>query len=289
MARRIAAIALLLAARAALAQLTPSTGLTVTETNDQDQRISIAECDGTRSDNLIFNWTYTGWSFAGTYRLTLSDQSGCPSSAHTQVYDNLDGSASTGAYPTSGQPAVVVSQLLANLGISCSGAATALYVCVDFLPGSGSGGAIVPGAVTGTLALDLTRPPAPVVGVPTPGDTNLNVSWSAGSGSSYYDVVATSQANPADQHRTTVTGTTSARIGGLTNGVAYDVVVYAFSAGGNQSDVSNTVTGTPVQVEDFWRLYRAAGGREAGCATGGAGAVSLLVLVPLALRRRRRP
>ncbi len=285
MARRIAALSLLLAARVALAQATSTTGLTITETNDQDQRINIAECNGTEADNLIFNWTYTGWSFAGTYTLTISDQSGCPTSSHTQVYSNIDGSASTGAYPTTGQPAVVVSQLLANLGIGCSGSATALYICVDYLPG---GVAPIPSAVTGTVPLDFTKPPAPVVNTPTPGDSALNVSWSAGSGSSSYDVVATSQANPAEQHTTTVTGTTSARVGGLTNGVPYSVVVYAFSAGGNQSDASNTVTGTPVQVEDFWRLYRAAGGREGGCATGGAGLGSLLVLVPLALRRRRQ-
>ncbi len=66
MVRRVAAIALLLAARAAMAQVTTSTGLTIRETNDQDQRINIAECNGTEADNLLFNWTYSGWSCAGT-------------------------------------------------------------------------------------------------------------------------------------------------------------------------------------------------------------------------------
>lgn len=295
MARRLTAVLLLFAAHAATAQTTTGNTFTVRETNDQDRIINLAECNGAEADGLIFSWVYSGviTGVTGTYRLTISDQSGCPSTAHNQVYDNIDASSTNGGYPLTGN--VNVPTLMGVLNVNCSGSATAVYFCVDYNPSSG---ATVTSAVTGTMTLDLARPPPPVVDTPSPGDSALNVSWAAGSGSSSsgtagtsssYDVVATSQVDPTDQHTKSVTGTTSTRVDGLSNGVTYDVVVYAFSPGGNQSDVSNTVSGTPVEILDFWRLYRAVGGREGGgCASGAGGLAALLALVPLALRRRRR-
>ncbi len=294
MARRLAALLLVAFAPLARAQTT-STTFTITETNDQDSAINIAECSGAQSDSLAFTWTYPNFVVSGSYKLTASDQSGCPSTAHNTVIATVDATSTVGAYPTSGLGGFNVPTLLSGLSISCSGSASAVYFCVDYTPSSG---AAVTAAVTGNIKVDLARPPPPVASNPTPGDSALNVSWAAGSGnsttgtagtSSSYDVVVTSQANPADTRTKSVTGTTSTRVDGLTNGVAYDVVIYAFSPGGNQSDASNTVTGTPVEVLDFWRLYRADGGRETGgCATGAGGLAALLALVPLALRRRRR-
>lgn len=295
MARRLTAVLLLFAASLASAQTTTGSSMTVTETNDSDRIINIAECNNAEPDKLIFNWTYSGYTITGTYRLTISDTSGCPSTAHNKVYDNIGATAANGAYPSSGDPTVNVATLLQALSINCSGAATAIYLCVDYLPSSG---ASTTGAVTGSVTLDLAKPPPPVVAQPTPGDGALNISWTAGVGSadasttgtsSSYDVVVTNHADPADTRTQSVSSSTSLRVGGLQNGQTYDVTVYAFSPGDNQSDASNVVSGIPVPVADFWRMYRGLGGKEqGGCSTGAAEGVALMALVPFALRRRRR-
>ncbi len=292
MARRLTAVLFLIAAPLASAQTTTGSTITTTESNDRDNIINIAECNNAEPDQLFFNWTYTGYSISGTYRLTISDTSGCPSTGHSKVYDNLPATAQNGAYPSSGDPRINVATLLQGLSISCSGSATAIYFCIDYIPSSG---ASVTAAVTGNMTLDLAKPPPPVVNTPTPGDGALTISWAAGTGdsttsgtSSTYDVVVTNQADSTDT-RTVTVANTSTRVGGLVNGQTYNVTVYAFSAGDNQSDASNVVQGTPVPVADFWRLYKAAGGKElGGCSTGGTGAAALLGIVPFVVRRRRR-
>jgi hypothetical protein len=76
------------------------------------------------------------------------------------------------------------------------------------------------------------------------------------------------------------------------------VGVQAFSVTNNPSQPPGANTfcvpaGTncvPVVVEDFWRRYNGLGGREQGGCGGGAGALALAALLPLAPRlRRRRP
>ncbi len=322
MLRRLGVVLLLGAASAARAQVGTGT-LTIRETNDVDQIINIAECNNSVADGLVFTWTVSDYIGSGTYALVASDQAGCPtgtSSTATNVTlaASVDATAATGGYPTSGS--VNVSTLLAQLKISCTGTATAVYFCVSY-SGSGSYSSYPYGTgypygtygtgytgttttttygydATGSLTLDLALPPAPIVDTPTAGDTALNVSWSAGAGSTAnntlgssasYEVVATSQTDPTDRHTRTVTSATSARVEGLKNGVTYDVIVYAFSPGGNQSAASTPVSGTPIAILDFWRLYQADGGRErGGCGSGPGSLAALLALIPLALRRRRR-
>ncbi len=292
MARRAAAVLLWLTPVLAVAQTTTGTTFTIRESNDQDRVININECTGAEQDGLTFSWTISNFTVSGTYDLLASDQSGCPSSAKiTTIQAGITANSATGAWPLGGT--VAVPSLLSGLGISCTGSATSVYFCVNY----SAAGIATATAVTGTMTLDLTRPPAPVANTPTAGDSALNVSWSAGTGSSTgnttgaavsYDVVVTNHADPNDTRTKTVTNATSTRVSGLQNGVLYDVVVYGFSEGNNESDASNTVQGTPVQVLDFWRLYKTDGGRElGGCSTGGAGLGALLALVPLALRRRR--
>ncbi len=157
--------------------------------------------------------------------------------------------------------------------------------------------------MTGSITLDLLKPPAPQATSADPGDSSLTVNWNPGSGGSVdagaggssdsWVITAVNQADPNDRHatgRVSGNGLRSNRIGGLKNGVTYDVTVQAFSPGGNPSDASNIITGTPVPVNDFWRIYKNEGGRESGgCAAGAAGMLALLA-VPLALRAwRRRP
>jgi hypothetical protein len=88
--------------------------------------------------------------------------------------------------------------------------------------------------------------------------------------------------------RSKETNDTDVRLDGLVIGTQYDVVVIAISEGGNESDKSPVATGTPVVVNDFWRLYRnAGGGEEGGCSTTGGVSLALLAFAPFALRRRR--
>jgi hypothetical protein len=99
---------------------------------------------------------------------------------------------------------------------------------------------------------------------------------------------------------TTVSGETAATytLAGLTNGVTYNVVVAAVDAFGNIGPPSPQNCDYPAPVNDFFKVYRGAGGGAGGgfCALeavgapagstvafGGAGA-----LLFAAVRRRRR-
>jgi uncharacterized protein (TIGR03382 family) len=83
------------------------------------------------------------------------------------------------------------------------------------------------------------------------------------------------------------------RLGGLVNGVVYQVRVFAFSTADNRSDFdpANAVTGIPQPVDDFFETYRAAGGvEEGGCASGAAGPVAIgavALLLAMVVRRRK--
>ncbi len=88
-------------------------------------------------------------------------------------------------------------------------------------------------------------------------------------------------------------------ITGLTNGVTYNVVIAAVDGSGNVGPPSPEVCDFPAPVNDFWKLYRTAGGEAGGgfCALEAVGMPvgSTLVfggvgvgLLALARRRRRR-
>jgi len=293
MAKRLALLALLLAPSFVLAQT-----ITVTESNDQDHTININECNGGVADQLSFSWTTTT---GGLFDLYASDTAACPqptSTTNTTAHTiTIQSSLST----TSLTNVITVSSLLSQLAITCPGTKTQVSFCL-FAAGTNTGGTTATAAATGAITLDLQAPPAPVANEPTPGDGALNVSWSQGSGSVdggsgaatgysvYCDVAGTT---PINRKCATVSGagTTNTRIENLINGTAYDVQVTATTVGQNESGRSNTVTGTPEVINDFWRLYRQDGGREqGGCAAGAGGLVALLALAPLAWRwRRRRP
>jgi hypothetical protein len=285
----------------ALAPSFAAAQITVTETtSDSTGFVNIAECNNATPDGLTFTWTFPGFVAGGSYLLQASDTVNCPTASTTVVavtttVGTVAASSATGSFPLTGNTAV--NTLLQQLSIPCNSAKTAVFFCVTL--SSVGGTSATP--VTGTLTLDLAPPPAPVATTADPGDSALNVNWTAGSGSTAdagasgsavgFSITATNAADPADTHTTdeiTGSGITSGRIAGLQNNVLYNVTVQAFSPGGNVSGPSNTIQGTPVAVNDFWRLYRGDGGREGGgCAAGAAGMLALLA-VPLALRAWRR-
>lgn len=297
MARR-AILALLLAAPPlALGQT-----VTITESNDTDRIVNVLECSGSVTDTLSFTWTISNFTATGTFDLLASDQASCPlptttsgTTAHTVTLQA--GIPATTGSGSSTSNLISVPSLLQQLQITCPGPATAVHFCVDY-----NAAIPTPNAATGSLTLDLQSPPAPENVQTTPGDSALNVSWTQGTGSAdggttgaatgynvYCDLHPA--ATPIGKRCASVTGagTLNTRLNGLTNGTDYDIEVTAVSQGGNESGRSAQVTGTPQTVNDFWRQYRGAGGREAGgCASGAAGLVAVVALLPFVLRRRGR-
>ncbi len=294
MAQRLAALAALLVAPSFVAAQT----ITITESNDQDTSISIAECTAAVTDQLTFSWTTTT---SGPFDLWASDTAGCPiptANANTNAKTKSI-AASIPVTTTSLTNLINAPSLINLLGLSCSGSSIQLSFCL-FAAGTNTGGTTATASATGAIGLDLQAPPPPVANTPTPGDGALNVSWSQGNGSVdggsgaatqfrvYCDVHP--QTSPiAKRCAVSGNGTTNTRIEHLTNGTEYDIEITAATTGGNESGRSNLVSGTPEIINDFWRLYRQDGGHEqGGCALGAGGLVALLALVPLALRRRRR-
>lgn len=299
MAQRLAAILLFVAPSIALAQT-----ITVTESNDQDKAINVAECNAAVSDQLSFTWTVTT---SGSLDLFASDTAGCPiptANANTNA-KTITIQGSIQSTTTSLTNVITVPSLLSQLSISCPGPKTQVSFCL-FPAGTNTGGTTTSASATGAITLDLQTPPAPNLTALTPGDTALNVTWSTGSGTAdggsgapnSFRVYCDQSANVPDGGAVTpkcveVTGqgTTSTRISGLTNNTEYTVEVTAVTVGGNESPRSNPLTATPLEIQDFWRLYKADGGQErGGCAVGAGGLLALLALAPIAwYRRRRRP
>jgi hypothetical protein len=297
--------ALVLAPAVALAQ---SQTLTIAESSNQDNAINLAECSGARNDNLTLTWTTSGFTTGtttGTYEVVASDTAGClDSDPNTKSIDTIPATAANGSYPPSGKTINVAAQLVA-MGIKCDSTAPAnLIFCARYRAAGGT--TAVTSTAEGSIQLDVIAPAAPNATRADPSDSGLIVNWGSGSGSVDAGVggsptsfkvycspgtAGTPATGSIANECGTVTGagTTQARVGGLQNGTTYDVQVTALTIGGNESGRSNTIQGTPVQVDDFWRGYRGAGGREqGGCGTGAAGLVALLAAAPLALRRFRR-
>lgn len=165
------------------------------------------------------------------------------------------------------------------------------------------------GTARGRLTLSLTKPGSPTGVSASPGERALNVSWNR------VDSTSTTPAAEGYVVDATVVGTTTdafdpvaihtsgritssderpdVRLGGLVNGVVYQVRVFAFSTADNRSDFdpANAVTGIPQPVDDFFETYRAAGGvEEGGCASGAAGPVAIgavALLLAMVVRRRK--
>jgi len=285
--------------------------INVNESNDLDNIINLAECNGQAQDNLAFTWSISQIQTGGTLTLLASDTIGCPqnqtnsAAKTTPITSNISAGNATGAFPTAGDTPVSASRLLATLGIPCNSASTStLLFCIVQPNTSGSTNTTV--VANGSIPLDLAAPVAPVITSVGPGDQALIVNWVPGTGgadagapgsATSYNIYRAVGADAGVDTVTTLCGTqtgpgsTQGRCTGLQNGTEYTVVVTAVSQGNNESLPSGTANGTPQPVNDFWRTYHNDGGREqGGCATGAAGLAALVLLVPLAFRRsRRRP
>jgi len=304
MARRLALLAALLASPSLVLAQT----LTITESgNDQDDKINIAECTGAKAAGLSFTFTVTTTATSPKFTLVASDKANCPTpdttnGAHetplsSTITATVSGGTATGIFPSSGTtpvPSIMGGGI--QLG-ACNSALAAVNFCV-FENGVARTSTTTPAAAA-PLTLDLLTPATPTLNDVSPGDSSLHVSWAAGTtggidagtigASTSYKVIATDTTTGKEHTTDPISSATGGVIGGLTNGVTYDVQVVALSTANNESARSNTIQGTPVEVLDFWRNYKQDSGREqGGCASGAAGLVALLALAPLALRARRR-
>jgi hypothetical protein len=273
-----AALLLLLLPSLALAQLT------VTETSDDldDERINIAECEATLQSNFVFNWTITTTPATTSVELRISDTSGCAlpsenSAVKTQTLGTFTGATGTSAVQSA-------PNLAQQLAFACrAGSSRSLHVCAI-----GSNGATATQTVTAIVPVDTSVPTKPRVLSVSPGEGALDVVWELSSNANRYIVEATPQGGGSPVRSEEITGN-SQRVSGLVNGTPYEVRVFGISEAGNASTASDPLVETPQEVNDFWEAYRVAGGDEqGGCGVGGAGALALLGLVPLALRRRAK-
>jgi hypothetical protein len=140
-----------------------------------------------------------------------------------------------------------------------------------------------------------------------PGDSHLKAFWQVGNAAeniSTYDVHVlpldagtpvnlANAAVPGVSNQTTADATRTDDGVPLVNGQTYNVLVVANDRYGNQSEPSGAVPGTPVEVLDFYGLYRTEGGNAqggGGCSSAGAGVwvAILALLVGLAVRRHKK-
>jgi len=270
-----------------------SAQVTVVESSDfpngSDQIINISECKAEVRSQFSISWKVpTTAGTVSTIDIRISDTAGCPlaSTSNTAKTTSLGTSTSTSGALASARAA---SDLAAAVGIVCgNGSLQSVNICAVALSG---GTELTNATQSATIQFDQVTPSKPQISSVTPGDSALDVSWDPVSSANRYQLTVTPQAGGSPVQSGELTNTTSHRQGNLVNGTPYNVTVAAISIGGNRSADSDPVAGTPVLVNDFWRLYRSDGGREqGGCGTRGAGPLSLvlLALAVLVLRWRRR-
>ena len=307
MALRIAVLAALIVAPAlAAAQTNPGVGaITFVESTDANENppfINIAEASGTSADTLTYYWNIANFANGGSYDIWIADQisssTACPAATSSTLTVHsapvTTGLGATTANQNFVDTATIQSRLSQISVDVTTGTTTQVFLCVNYNPPSGA--AQVVNAASGKIQLDLGVPPTPASVAVSPGDTVLHVSWKQGSGGTgttdgYRVFWGPHNGTLASSHDVSGSGTNGYDISGLSNGTDYDVQVAALTKGKNESTRSDIITQSPVVVNDFWRLYKADGGREqGGCATGAGSLVALLALAPLAWpRRRRRP
>ncbi|HET9552675.1 MAG TPA: fibronectin type III domain-containing protein [Anaeromyxobacteraceae bacterium] len=284
--RRVASPPLL----ALLALAAPAAARAATLTVE-DPLASASECSTAASQEVKLSWDL-GSSSGSSVELLASNASGCSESDATTAVLASSIPTSQAAWPSSGDTAITLADVLAAAGRStadCAGSSFRVYVCVRLLDGSGAQVTTASAAIR----FQLEKPPPPTGLATEVGDGAIYASWSAGTATAAAPAASSSYQAFASAggvtHASAETTSKSARIGGLDNGTTYDVWVVAYSEAGNPSDASELGAATPRQVLDFFSLYQASGGAERGGCSQGGPADLLALLGALALLRLRRP
>jgi hypothetical protein len=319
--KRVLLVAALVLPQVALA-VTPASGQLLDTTNYNAtyavSYINAAQCAGT--DSLHLEWdiaALSGAAFAAgdVYHLYASNTAptaGTSGGTFCAEQDNQTSGVYAGLVGSTAATTPLASLDVTGAGAweaasadttTCTSAneGATVYVCAHWYDAATT----KKGSASGTFKVQVAAPPAPTgLTAPVPGNSSLMVSWTANPSTPtltdhYVAEAFVAGTAPAagtvppfatSPVATATTNGTSATIGGLDNNTTYDVIVVAYSVGGNPSGASAAVQGQPVPTAGFWTVYKAAGGvEEGGCSTGAAGALSMLGAASLiAIRRRKR-
>ena len=255
--------------------------------------INAFECDPANNAQVLVQWTPqfisgTSTPVGGTYIIYGSN-------IRANIVLNTNSGATSATIGTSA--------LVSVSGLSCSDGQT-LYICVQGVQG-GAFNALTNFAISvATVTISTSLPNVPAINGIPPGDRALNVSWEPGTvGTGTGTTVRvemqvtplsspTGASDPGGLRTVGRFGASPARLEGLVNNVIYDVQARALTDADNASAFSpaGVTTGMPQFVNDFWEVYKAAGGRDTGgCSSGLAGPLALgLLIATLALSRRRK-
>ena len=151
------------------------------------------------------------------------------------------------------------------------------------------------GSQTIVIEVDM-EPPNPVtVNAPGEGESNLTVSWTDDNNSGessvryrvYWSKDPLTDANKASAGSSDALTDTSYQITGLVDDQMYHFGVVAIDPNDNESSLTATSMGTgmPIQVLDFFQVYKNAGGADGGgfCAVGRSGGSPIALAVVLGL------
>ncbi len=302
------------------ALLAPLTASAQTAVLNDVGPFTVAECEAVPSQLLRVTWTIVPTSVILSdwqYRvLAIPEAESCgtsPPSATARIISTFSVGTHAGlttatpqaTYPgfgTTTSEEMSLGKVVTAAGLTCAGTTNpTVRICVQLLKADLSH--VSSQGVT--LSLEQVAPAAPTGVTVTPGDSALQVGWTAGTGkitgAATYRAEARACSSDADVDcnsplagSATVSGISDnpnfgARIAGLTVGVRYKVQVVAISAAGAEVVSANSAFGVPINVNDFWEQYVADGGQEqGGCGGGPAGALSLLAVAGLTRLLRRR-
>ena len=268
--------------------------------------------------SVTLRWTSATAAASGnTWRVAVqADTDACPTTTNSAPVSTASNVVVANQLVVSGtttassalSPGVIETAGSVTCVTSGSAADVVKNLCVWLVVSPGAGETSTPVAA-GTFSFQFARPPPPILNGVRPANSALIVDFSRGADSGLDNAVpdqyrvyvygatadpicivtppATVPVDPACLIMSPYVPSSGSRVTGLSNNTQYTLQLTAVSSGGNESDPSNTQYGTPLPFVSFWDNYQAAGGREQGGCGGGAGALSLLALLPLTLRRRR--
>ncbi|MBS2026889.1 MAG: hypothetical protein JST54_03205 [Deltaproteobacteria bacterium] len=289
--------------------------------------LSNTDCVSNNSDVVSFTLASESSASSTPTMQLFATTNSCPSPATDDTSVTLPDDAislvslrSITSTDTSGNTATLYARSLAKS--SCSvGASYGWNVCLyEFWQTTAYTGTVTQehATATATIAYDALAPGAPRLDAVSPGDQHLTVAFTSPGDSDIanYEVllalkntdddeaISASAASDGGTYASydcypgaavvELAGTvTSGRVPDdsgslLIDGLTYVAQVRAVDSAGNVGPCSNPMDGTPQVIDDFWRLYKAAGGSGAGCgAASGDVGLPLLAAAVLALRRRR--